>query len=59
MKKYINTITGVVFETNSICRGENWREVKPLAKAPAQEKIQISKETKISRKGKGNELRNS
>lgn len=59
MKKYINTITGVVFETNSICRGENWREVNPPAKAPAQEKILKSKDSKISRKGKGNELRNS
>ena len=52
MKKYINTITGVVFMTNNVCRGENWREVNPPAKAPVQDKIIKSSETKISRKGK-------
>ena len=61
MRKYVNTITGITFETNSICHGDNWQEVLPPAKAPTKERVSRSRdrETEYPRKERRNELRNS
>lgn len=61
MRKYINTITGAIIQTDSICRGGNWQEVKPPAETPVKEKVSRSRDRKTDyvRKERRNELRNS
>ena len=34
MAKYVNTRTGAVVETASVCHGEDWEELKPAEKKP-------------------------
>ena len=36
MPKYVNTRTGAVIETASVCHGEDWEELKPAEKKPTK-----------------------
>ena len=36
MAKYVNTRTGAVVETASVCHGEDWEELKPAEKKPTK-----------------------
>lgn len=46
MPKYVNTRTGAVVETASVCHGEDWEELKPPKKTPPKKTQKKEKEVK-------------
>ena len=59
MPKYVNTRTGAVVETASVCSGEDWeeqKESKPQKKTAAK-KAAEERKTLHKRSGKGREDR--
>ena len=54
MPKYVNTRTGAVVETASVCHGEDWEELKPAEKKPPKKtptKKTQKKEKEVKKNG--------